>query len=117
MDSMLGNLGIRAIPISGQMVQMRIKGLDIPYVDTVINLTIPPIPEDYIHRVERNSFSFLLVTYTELVPYMKIERQHIGKTLLSYYAHNKEAMSLECAKEANQLELKVSTSFELCISY
>ncbi|PWA79074.1 DEAD-box ATP-dependent RNA helicase 10 [Artemisia annua] len=130
---MLGNLGVRAIPISGQMVQAErlaavnmfksgecnilvcsdvgSRGLDIPSVDTVINYTIPPIPEDYIHRVERTGFSILLVNQYEIVPYMEIERQHIGKTLLSCYAHEKEAMSLaERVKEANRLALKVSDS-------
>ncbi|GJV47249.1 DEAD-box ATP-dependent RNA helicase 10 [Tanacetum coccineum] len=64
---MLGNLGVRAIPILGQMVQAErlaavnmfnsgecnilvcsdvgIRGLDIPSVDTVINYAIPPIAE------------------------------------------------------------------------
>ncbi|PWA97021.1 DEAD-box ATP-dependent RNA helicase 10 [Artemisia annua] len=87
------------------------RGLDIPSVDTVINYTIPPIPEDYINRVERTGFSILLVNQYEIVPYMEIERQHIGKTLLSCYAHEKEAMSLaERVKEANRLALKVSDS-------
>ncbi|GJV61161.1 retrovirus-related pol polyprotein from transposon TNT 1-94 [Tanacetum coccineum] len=137
---MLGNLGVRAIPILAQMVQAErlaavnmfnsgecnilvcsdvgIRGLDIPSVDTVINYAIPPIAEDYIHRVERTGFSILLVNQYEIVPYTEIERQHIGKRLRSCYAHDEEAMSLaERVKEANQLALKVSTSFESCISY
>ncbi|GKD10008.1 DEAD-box ATP-dependent RNA helicase 10-like protein [Tanacetum coccineum] len=100
---MLGNLGVRAIPISG---------LDIPSVDTVINYTIPPIAEDYIHWVERTGFSILLVNQYEIEPYR--DRQHIGKRVFSCYAHREEATTLaERVKEANQLALKVSTSFKL----
>ncbi|GKA85061.1 DEAD-box ATP-dependent RNA helicase 10 [Tanacetum coccineum] len=135
---MLGNLGVRAIPISGQIVQAErlvavnmfksgecnilvcsdvgIRGLNIPSVDTVINYTVPPIAEDYTLRVERTGFSILLVNQYEIVSYMEIERQHIGKRLRSCYAHDEEAMSLaERVKEANQLALKVSTSFKLKI--
>ncbi|GJZ06783.1 DEAD-box ATP-dependent RNA helicase 10-like protein [Tanacetum coccineum] len=112
---MLGNLGVRAIPISGQMVQMSdvgIRGLDLPSVDTVINYTITPIPEDYIHRVERSGLSILLVNKYEILPYLEIERQHIGKRLLYCGARREEVMShllLQRVKEANQLALKVST--------
>nr|GFA80305.1 DEAD-box ATP-dependent RNA helicase 10 [Tanacetum cinerariifolium] len=48
-------------------------------VDTVISYTIPPIPEDYIHRVERTGLSILLVNKYEILSYLEIERQHIGK--------------------------------------
>ncbi|GJZ85170.1 DEAD-box ATP-dependent RNA helicase 10-like protein, partial [Tanacetum coccineum] len=70
-----------------------IRGLNIPSVDTVINYTVPPIAEDYTLRVERTGFSILLVNQYEIVPYMEIERQHIGKRLRSCYAHDEEAMS------------------------
>ncbi|PIA63058.1 hypothetical protein AQUCO_00200826v1, partial [Aquilegia coerulea] len=102
----LRNLGLRAIPISGQMSQTKrlgalnkfkagecsilictdvaSRGLDIPSVDMVINYDIPTNSKDYIHRVGRTAragrsgLAISLVNQYELEWYLQIEKL-IGK--------------------------------------
>ncbi|KAL8235472.1 hypothetical protein R6Q59_021572 [Mikania micrantha] len=99
---MLRNLGLRAIPISGQMTQAKrlgalnkfkagecnilvctdvaSRGLDIPSVDMVINYDIPTNSKDYIHRVGRTAragrsgVAISLVNQYELEWYIQIEK-------------------------------------------
>ncbi|KAL3742208.1 hypothetical protein ACJRO7_017656 [Eucalyptus globulus] len=98
----LRNLGLRAIPISGQMNQSKrlgalnkfkarecnilictdvaSRGLDIPAVDMVINYDIPSSSKDYIHRVGRTAragrsgVAISLVNQYELEWYIQIEK-------------------------------------------
>ncbi|KAH7652940.1 RNA helicase protein [Dioscorea alata] len=104
-------LGLKAIPISGQMSQAKrlgalnkfksgdcsilictdvaSRGLDIPTVDMVINYDIPSNSKDYIHRVGRTAragrsgVAISLVNQYELEWFLQIE-QLIGKKLPKY---------------------------------
>ncbi|KAF5750885.1 DEAD-box ATP-dependent RNA helicase 10 [Tripterygium wilfordii] len=128
---MLRNLGLRAIPISGQMSQsMRLgalnkfkagecnilictdvasRGLDIPSVDMVINYDIPTNSKDYIHRVGRTAragrsgVAISLVNQYELEWYLQIEKL-IGKKLPEFPAQQEEVLLLlERVSEAKRI--------------
>ncbi|KAF3436940.1 hypothetical protein FNV43_RR19693 [Rhamnella rubrinervis] len=127
----LRKLGIRAIPISGQMSQPKrlgalnmfkagecntlictdvaSRGLDIPSVDMVINYDIPTNSKDYIHRVGRTAragrsgVAISLVNQYELEWYLQIEKL-IGKKLPEYPAQEEEVLLLnERVTEAKKL--------------
>ncbi|KAG7035728.1 DEAD-box ATP-dependent RNA helicase 10 [Cucurbita argyrosperma subsp. argyrosperma] len=117
----LRNLGLRAIPISGQMTQAKrlgalnkfkagecnvlictdvaSRGLDIPSVDMVINYDIPSNSKDYIHRVGRTAragrsgVAISLVNQYELEWYIQIEKL-IGKKLPQFSAQEEEVLML-----------------------
>ncbi|KAD6794422.1 hypothetical protein E3N88_05318 [Mikania micrantha] len=128
---MLRNLGLRAIPISGQMTQAKrlgalnkfkagecnilictdvaSRGLDIPSVDMVINYDIPTNSKDYIHRVGRTAragrsgVAISLVNQYELEWYIQIEKL-IGKKLPEFDAQEEEVLLLlERVTEAERL--------------
>ncbi|MFS7980155.1 putative RNA helicase [Helianthus anomalus] len=128
---MLRNLGLRAIPISGQMTQAKrlgalnkfkagecnilictdvaSRGLDIPSVDMVINYDIPTNSKDYIHRVGRTAragrsgVAISLVNQYELEWYIQIEKL-IGKKLPEFTAQEEEVLLLlERVTEAERL--------------
>ncbi|KAI3525291.1 hypothetical protein L1887_03973 [Cichorium endivia] len=128
---MLRNLGLRAIPISGQMTQAKrlgalnkfkagecnilictdvaSRGLDIPSVDMVINYDIPTNSKDYIHRVGRTAragrsgVAISLVNQYELEWYIQIEKL-IGKKLPEFEAQEEEVLLLlERVTEAKRL--------------
>ncbi|XP_059280138.1 DEAD-box ATP-dependent RNA helicase 10-like [Lycium ferocissimum] len=130
---MLRNLGLRAIPISGQMTQAKrlgalnkfkagecnilictdvaSRGLDIPSVDMVINYDIPTNSKDYIHRVGRTAragrsgVAISLVNQYELEWYIQIEKL-IGKKLPEYPAEEEEVLLLlERVTEAKRISL------------
>lgn len=130
---MLRNLGLRAIPISGQMTQdkrlgalnkfkagecnilictdVASRGLDIPSVDMVINYDIPTNSKDYIHRVGRTAragrsgVAISLVNQYELEWYIQIEKL-IGKKLPEYPAEEEEVLLLlERVTEAKRISL------------
>lgn len=130
---MLRNLGLRAIPISGQMTQAKrlgalnkfkagecnilictdvaSRGLDIPSVDMVINYDIPTNSKDYIHRVGRTAragrsgVAISLVNQYELEWYIQIEKL-IGKKLPEFPAQEEEVLLLlERVTEAKRLSL------------
>ncbi|KAL4588956.1 hypothetical protein LXL04_001856 [Taraxacum kok-saghyz] len=130
---MLRNLGLRAIPISGQMTQTKrlgalnqfkagecnilictdvaSRGLDIPSVDMVINYDIPTNSKDYIHRVGRTAragrsgVAISLVNQYELEWYIQIEKL-IGKKLPEFEAQEEEVLLLlERVTEAKRLSL------------
>ncbi|KAI3698797.1 hypothetical protein L2E82_42625 [Cichorium intybus] len=137
--SMLRNLGLRAIPISGQMTQAKrlgalnkfksgecnilictdvaSRGLDIPSVDMVINYDIPTNSKDYIHRVGRTAragrsgVGISLVNQYELEWYIQIEKL-IGKKLPQFEAQEEEVLLLlERVIEAKQLsQMKINES-------
>ncbi|KAG6468614.1 hypothetical protein ZIOFF_073303 [Zingiber officinale] len=116
---LLRNIGMRAIPISGQMSQdkrlgalnrfkagdcnilictdVASRGLDIPSVDMVINYNIPTNSKDYVHRVGRTAragrsgMAISLVNQYEVAWYMQIE-QLIGKKLPKYPAEEAEVL-------------------------
>nr|GEW90586.1 DEAD-box ATP-dependent RNA helicase 10-like [Tanacetum cinerariifolium] len=127
----LRNLGIRAIPISGQMTQAKrlgalnnfkagecnvlictdvaSRGLDIPLVDMVINYEIPTNPKNYIHRVGRTAcagrsgIAISLVNQYDLAWYTNIEKL-TGKKLPEFPAQEEEvSLLLERVKEAERL--------------
>ncbi|KAF6136843.1 hypothetical protein GIB67_043232 [Kingdonia uniflora] len=129
----LQNLGLKAIPISGQMSQdkrngalsrfkarersilvctdVASRGLDITLVDMVINYDIPTNSKDYIHRVGRTAragrfgVAVSLVNQYELEWYMQIEKL-IGKKLPEYPCQEDEVLrSLENVTEAKRLAL------------
>ncbi|XP_057973036.1 DEAD-box ATP-dependent RNA helicase 10 [Malania oleifera] len=133
MALMLRNLGLRAIPISGQMSQanrlgalnkfkagecnilvatdVASRGLDIPSVDMVINYDIPTNSKNYIHRVGRTAragrsgVAISLVNQYELEWYMQIEKL-IGKKLPEFPAVEEEVLMLmERVTEAKRLSL------------
>ncbi|KAG0501941.1 hypothetical protein HPP92_002013 [Vanilla planifolia] len=118
---LLRNLGLKAIPISGQMSQTKrlgalnkfkagscnillctdvaSRGLDIPSVDLVINYDIPSNSKDYIHRVGRTAragrsgLAIALVNQYEVEWYLQIE-QLIGKKLPEFQAEEAEVLLL-----------------------
>lgn len=127
----LRNLGLEAIPISGQMSQPKrigalnkfkagernilictdvaSRGLDIPSVDMVINYDIPTNSKDYIHRVGRTAragrsgLAVSLVTQYDVELYQRIE-QLIGKKLTTFPAEQEEVLQLyERVNEAQRI--------------
>lgn len=133
MALMLRNLGLRAIPISGQMTQSKrlgalnkfksgecnilvctdvaSRGLDIPAVDMVINYDIPTHSKDYIHRVGRTAragrsgVAISLINQYELEWYIQIEKL-IGKKLPEYAAEEEEVLVLlERVNEAKRISI------------
>ena len=118
---MLRNLGLMAIPLHGQMSQVKrlgalakfksksrsiliatdvaSRGLDIPHVDVVINLDIPTHSKDYIHRVGRTARAgrsgkaITFVTQYDVELYQRIEHL-IGKQLPLYNTEEDEVMVL-----------------------
>ncbi|KAF8411278.1 hypothetical protein HHK36_003825 [Tetracentron sinense] len=135
----LRNLGLRAIPISGQMSQSKrlgalnkfkagecnilictdvaSRGLDIPSVDMVINYDIPSNSKDYIHRVGRTAragrsgVAISLVNQYELEWYIQIEKL-IGKKLHEFPAQEEEVLLLlERVSEAKRIsQMKMKES-------
>ncbi|KAM7277620.1 hypothetical protein ACFE04_004754 [Oxalis oulophora] len=130
---MLRNLGLRAIPISGQMSQSKrlgalnkfkagecnilictdvaSRGLDIPSVDMVINYEIPSNSKDYIHRVGRTAragrsgVAISIVNQYELEWYLQIEKL-IGKKLPQFPAQEEEVLLLlERVSEAKRISV------------
>ncbi|KAI3863713.1 hypothetical protein MKW98_031305 [Papaver atlanticum] len=130
---LLRNLGLRAIPISGQMSQAKrlgalnkfkagecnillctdvaSRGLDIPSVDMVINYDIPTNSKDYIHRVGRTAragrsgVAISLVNQYELEWYIQIEKL-IGKKLPEFPAQEEEVLILlERVTEARRISV------------
>ncbi|XAR63759.1 RNA helicase [Bertholletia excelsa] len=128
--SMLRNLGLRAIPISGHMSQAKrlgalnkfkagefnilvctdvaSRGLDIPSVDMVINYDIPSNSKDYIHRVGRTAraghsgVAVSIVNQYELEWYIQIEKL-IGKKLPKFPAEEEVLLLLERVTEAKKI--------------
>ncbi|XP_020591812.1 DEAD-box ATP-dependent RNA helicase 10-like [Phalaenopsis equestris] len=136
---LLRNLGLKAIPISGQMSQTKrlgalnkfkagdcnilictdvaSRGLDIPTVDLVINYDIPSNSKDYIHRVGRTAragrsgSAISLVNQYEVEWYIQIE-QLIGKKLPEYLAEEPEVLLfLERVSDAKRIsQMKIKES-------
>ncbi|KAK1319845.1 DEAD-box ATP-dependent RNA helicase 10 [Acorus calamus] len=131
----LRNLGLRAIPISGQMSQSKrlgalnkfkagecnilictdvaSRGLDIPSVDMVINYDIPTNSKDYIHRVGRTAragrsgLAVSLVNQYEVEWFLQIEKL-IGKKLPEFPAQQEEVLLLlERVTDAKRISLMV----------
>ncbi|KAK6941370.1 DEAD/DEAH box helicase domain [Dillenia turbinata] len=135
----LRNLGLRAIPISGQLSQSKrlgalnkfkagecnilictdvaSRGLDIPSVDMVINYDIPMNSKDYIHRVGRTAragrsgLAISLVNQYEVEWYMQIEKL-IGKKLPEFPSQEEEVLLLlERVTEAKRIsQMKMKES-------
>ncbi|KAK9923986.1 hypothetical protein M0R45_032377 [Rubus argutus] len=129
---MLRNLGIRAVPLHGDMSQSKrlgalnmfksgqcnvlvctdvaSRGLDIPSVDMVINYDIPQNAKNYIHRVGRTAragrsgVAISLVSSKLEVPlYFQIESL-IGKKLPLFPAPDEEVFQfMERVREARRL--------------
>ncbi|PKU76796.1 DEAD-box ATP-dependent RNA helicase 10 [Dendrobium catenatum] len=136
---LLRNLGLKAIPISGQMSQTKrlgalnkfkagdcnillctdvaSRGLDIPSVDLVINYDIPSNSKDYIHRVGRTAragrsgLAISLVNQYEVEWYIQIE-QLIGKKLPEFPAEEAEVLLfLERVSDAKRIsQMKIKES-------
>lgn len=128
---MLRNLGLRAIPISGQMNQAKrlgalnkfkagecnilictdvaSRGLDIPSVDMVVNYDIPSNSKDYIHRVGRTAragrsgVAVSLVNQYEVEWFKQIEKL-IGRKIDEFPYEEEEALLLmERVTEAKRI--------------
>lgn len=116
---LLRNLGFEAIPLHGQMSQVKriaalnkfksneknilvatdvaARGLDIPNVDLVVNYDVPTNPKDYVHRVGRTAragkagLALTVVTQYDVESYQKIEHS-INKKLDEYPIQEKNAL-------------------------
>lgn len=116
---LLRNLGFEAIPLHGQMSQVKriaalnkfksneknilvatdvaARGLDIPNVDLIINYDVPTNPKDYVHRVGRTAragragLALTMVTQYDVEAYQKIEHA-ISKKLEEYPIQEKNAL-------------------------
>ena len=118
----LRNLGIGAISLHGQMSQVRrvaalnkirqqsddhrilittdvsARGIDIPFVDIVINFDLPTNAKTYIHRVGRtaragrNGQSIDFVTQYDIEVFQRIEHS-LGKKLTEYQIDSTAAMA------------------------
>ncbi|KAI3502271.1 hypothetical protein L1887_30304 [Cichorium endivia] len=104
---MLRNLGLRAIPISGQMTQAKRLGALNKFKSGECNFFI--CTDDYIHRVGRTAragqsgVAISLVNQYELEWYIQIEKL-IGKKLPEFEAQEEEVLLLlERVTEAKQL--------------
>lgn len=118
---LLRELGMKAIPISGQMSQTKrlgalnkfkagdcnilvgtdvaARGLDIPSVDLVINYDIPTNSKDYIHRVGRTAragrsgLAISIFNQYEVEWFMQIEKL-LGRKLPEFPAEENEVLVL-----------------------
>jgi ATP-dependent RNA helicase DDX47/RRP3 len=118
---MLRHLGFPALPLHGQMSQVKrlgslnkfkakersilvctdvaSRGLDIPHVDVVINYDVPAASKDYIHRVGRTAragrkgVAITVVTQYDVELYQKVENL-IGVKLDKYQTNNDEVLLL-----------------------
>ncbi|XP_074269526.1 DEAD-box ATP-dependent RNA helicase 10-like [Silene latifolia] len=136
---MLGNLGLSAVPINGNMTQEKrlgalnkfkagecniliatevaSRGLDIPSVDMVINYDIPSNSKDYIHRVGRTAragrtgVAISLVNQYEIEWFKQIENL-IGEKLPKHPAEEEEVLVLlERVTEAKRIaHMKIKES-------
>eukprot|EP00243_Klebsormidium_subtile_P003787 TRINITY_DN17394_c0_g1_i1.p1 TRINITY_DN17394_c0_g1~~TRINITY_DN17394_c0_g1_i1.p1 ORF type:complete len:450 (+),score=122.55 TRINITY_DN17394_c0_g1_i1:188-1537(+) len=129
--TVLRNLGLEAIPISGQMSQPKrlgalnkfkagerniliatdvaSRGLDIPSVDLVVNYDIPTNSKDYIHRVGRTARAgrsgraVSVVTQYDVELFQRIE-QLIGRKMEQFPAEQEEVLLLvERVSEAQRI--------------
>ncbi|RWR85715.1 DEAD-box ATP-dependent RNA helicase 10 [Cinnamomum micranthum f. kanehirae] len=137
----LQNLGLKAIPISSQMSQVKrlealnkfkagecnilictdeaSRGLDIPSVDMVVNYDIPSNSKDYINRVGRTAcsrqsgVSISLVNQYDVESFVQIE-ELIGKKIPVFACKEDEVLLLlECVTEAKRISLMVLESLNL----
>ena len=128
---LLRSLGVKAIPLNGQMSQTKrlgalnnfkakpgsilvatdvaSRGLDIPHVDVIINFDIPTHSKDYIHRVGRTARagrsgrSVSFVTQYDVELYQRIEFL-IGKKLPEFPTVQEEVLLLmERVSEAQRI--------------
>lgn len=118
---LLRTLGFGAIPLHGQLSQsarlgalskfrsrardilvatdVAARGLDIPSVDLVLNLDLPPDSKTYIHRVGRTAragksgHAISIVTQYDIELWLRIETA-LGKKLDEYPVEKEEAMML-----------------------
>ncbi|XP_074306910.1 DEAD-box ATP-dependent RNA helicase 10-like [Silene latifolia] len=136
---MLRNLGLRAVPINGDMTQAKrlgalnrfkagdcniliatdvcSRGLDIPSVDMVINYDIPSDSKAYMHRVGRTAragrtgVAISLVNQYEIEWFIQIENL-IGEKLPKHPAEEEEVLVLlERVTEAKRIaQMKIKGS-------
>ena len=128
---LLRNLGFQAVPIHGQMSQVKrlsalskfkarqtnllvatdvaSRGLDVPNVDLVVNYDVPLTPKDYVHRVGRTAragkagLALTLVTQYDVEAYQKIETA-IGKRLDEFPLDEKTVLAgQERVQEAERI--------------
>lgn len=131
---LLRTLGFGAIPLHGQLSQsarlgalgkfrggsrnilvatdVAARGLDIPSVDVVLNLDLPPDSKTYIHRVGRTARAgksgraISMVTQYDLEIWMRIEAA-LGKKLDEYGTEREEVMVLgERVGEAQRVAIR-----------
>eukprot|EP00803_Ostreobium_quekettii_P005828 evm.model.scf_128EXC.17 EVM.evm.TU.scf_128EXC.17 scf_128EXC:119470-124818(+) len=130
---MLRNLGFAAVPVHGQMTQPKrlaalhkfkaderdilvctdvaSRGLDIPFVDVVLNYDMPQNPKDYVHRVGRTARAgrsgraITMVTQYDVEVYQKIEHM-IGLKMGEFQTRQEEVLILlERVSEAQRIAL------------
>ncbi|KAJ6843537.1 DEAD-box ATP-dependent RNA helicase 10 [Iris pallida] len=136
---LLRELGLKAIPISGQMSQTKrlgalnkfkagecnvlvctdvaSRGLDIPSVDLVINYDIPTNSKDYFHRVGRTAragrsgLAITIFNQYEVEWFMQIEKL-LGRKLPEFPAEEQEVLVLlERVSDAKRMaQMKVKES-------
>lgn len=137
---LLRALGFGAIPLHGQLSQsarlgalnkfksksrdilvatdVAARGLDIPSVDVVFNLDLPPDSKTYIHRVGRTAragksgHAISIVTQYDVELWLRIENA-LGKKLKEYTVEKDEVMMLgERVGEAQRVAIRQMKDFQ-----
>ncbi|GIY65209.1 probable ATP-dependent RNA helicase DDX49 [Caerostris darwini] len=96
---------------------MASRGLDIPMVDLVINYSVPPDPNNYVHRVGRTAragrggLALTLMTPSEINRLMRIEEK-IKLKLTEYEVPEKEVLKIALQVDVAFREAAVNLEYD-----